>query len=167
MTEHLYQLTDQYRFLELAIEGGEGEEDELKAKLEEVKEHIEDKVENVGKFVLSLEAGITAIKSEEERLSSRRRVIESRIDWLKNYLLQEMTLADLEKVKRDVLTVLVRLNPPSVNVLDPESIPQQFRRVIPETWQPDKKTIIDHFKDTGEIVPGIEVITDKKSVQIR
>ncbi len=39
--------------------------------------------------------------------------------------------------------------------------------VKPETWQPDKTTILEHFKNTGELIPGIEIITDKKSINIR
>jgi len=140
---------------------------QLQSALAEVKEKIDDKVENIGKFVLSLSADTDAIKVEEERLASRRKAIDNRISWLKNYLLQEMTVANVDKVKRDVLTVSIRVNPPSVNVITLDDIPTQYRRIIPETWQPDKKTIIDHFKDTGEIVPGVEVVTDKKSIVIK
>lgn len=167
----LYKLADQYRFLEQAVERGEGDEDtgdtQLQLDLADLKEKIEDKVENIGKFILSLEADTTGIKAEEERLSSRRVAIVNRVRWLKDYLLQEMTVAQVDKVKRDVLTVSVRTSPPSVNVLDMDAIPEQFRRVIPEKWEVDKKEMIANFKGTGEIPAGTEIITNKKSIVIR
>ena len=164
---HLYELADQYRFLTLTAEDEEVDADKLQTSLAEVKDQLGNKVENIGKFCLSLKATLEAIKAEETRLASRRQVIENRIDWLRNYLLQEMTVAGIDKVQRDVLTVSIRVNPPSVNVIREDDIPQEYRVVIPETWHPDKKLIIEHFKNTGEIIPGVSIIADKKSVQIR
>ena len=161
---HLYELTDQIKFLQ---EDTELEEEEFAKKLGEIQGRFEDKAENIGKLYLSLQADVNALKSEEERLESRRQTIERKSEWLKRYLLQELIVANIDKVKRDVLTISVRVNPPSVNVVDEEVIPQEFRRVIPETWQPDKKQIIEHFKNTGEIIAGVEMITDKKRVEIK
>lgn len=164
---HLYELADQYRFLTLAPDEEEVDAEKLQVCLDDIKDQLENKVENIGKFYLSLKATLEAIKAEETRLASRRQAIENKANWLKGYLLQEMTVASVDKVQRDVVTVSVRVNPPSVNVVKEDDIPQEYRVIIPEKWQPDKRLIIDHFKDTGEIVPGVEIITDKKSVQIR
>ena len=148
---HLYELSDQIKFLQEDTELGE---EEFQKALGEIQGQFQDKVENIGKLFLSFQADVTAIKSEEERLQSRRQSIEHKADWLKGYLLQEMTAVGIEKVRRDVLTVSLRTNPPSVNVLDQEAIPIEFRRIIPETWQPNKPSILSHFKSTGEIVAG-------------
>ena len=158
----LYELTDQIQFLRGDTEL---EEDEFQKALDEIHEQFQDKVENIGKFFLTLQADVTAIKSEEERLQSRRQSIERKAGWLKSYLLQEMTAVGIERVQRGILTVSIRTNPPSANVIDREAIPTEFRRIIP--WEPDKKQIIDHFKTTGEVVAGIEIIKDKKSIQIK
>jgi len=71
------------------------------------------------------------------------------------------------KVKRDVISVSVQNSPPSVELLDLEQVPEQYIRIIPEVKEPDKRAIIEHFKETGEIISGIEVITNKKFVSIR
>lgn len=167
MNERLYELTDQYRFLEAEIESGTEGDETLLTALAEVKAKIDDKVENIGKFILSLQADITGIRSEEDRLAARRYAVEHRIDWLKGYLVGEMTVAKLDKVKRNVITVSLRTNPPSVNVTDIEALPLEYQRCIPESYVADKKLIVDHFKDTGEVIPGVEIIKDKKSVVIR
>lgn len=161
----LYELTNDYQFLEQTIDPEADEE--LRYTLNSLSVAIDEKVENIAKFVLSLKGDITAIKAEEERLNSRRKTIENRIEWLKVYLLQEMTKVWKQQVKTEVVTVTVKINPPSVQIIDEDAIPPDFRRIIPETWQPDKIKIIDFFKTTGEILPGIEMITNKKSVTIR
>ena len=78
-----------------------------------------------------------------------------------------MTTCNIQKVKRDVVTVSVQKNPPSVEVGELDLIPAEFRRVIPEHWEPDKKEILEHFNKTGEIVPGVDVILNRKHVSIR
>ena len=172
MTEHLYELADRYRFLEsevreLELTPGDDGNQIIFAALNAIKDKLDNKVENIGKFILSLKASVAGIEAEEHRLSDRKTAINQRIDWLKNYLLNEMTVAKIDKVKRDIFTVSLRTNPPSVHVLDETIIPKEYQHIIPESWQPDKKDITDHFKATGEIIPGVEIIKDKKSVVIR
>lgn len=167
MTLRLYELTDQYRVLQQAIDNEEVEEEAFQESLSQLKAEFGDKVGNIGKLVLSLNATMEAVKSEEERLRSKRQVLEHKADWLRAYLLNEMTAAGIDKVKQDVVAISVRVNPPSVNILNLEAIPQQFRRVIPETWQPAKKEIVDYWKDTGKICAGVEIISSKKSIIIK
>jgi hypothetical protein len=78
-----------------------------------------------------------------------------------------MTVANINKIKGDVLDLSLRANPPSVNIIDNDSIPDDYRKIIPESWQPDKISILKAFKDNGEIVSGCEIITDKKTLVIK
>ena len=167
MTSHLYEIADQFRFLSRLLDDAELPKEEVDSALGEIKGQLEEKVENIGKFYLSLQATIAAINTEEDRLLDRRKALENKATWLKDYLLQEMTVAEVDKVKRELVTVSVRVSPPSVNVVKEDDIPQEYRVIIPETWHADKKAISDHFKGTGEIIPGVEIITDRKSIQIR
>ena len=165
----LYKLTEQY----LTIEGMLDREieyisqDEIKETLANIKDEIEDKVASIGKLVLELKSDIESIKAEEDRLAKRRSGYTSKMEWLKNYLLTEMQIANVLKVKKDVISVSVQNNPPSAELVDLELLPEQYVRIIPERREPDKRAIIEHFKETGEVVPGIDIITDKKFVSIR
>jgi len=159
--ETLYNLVGQYSVL-LDIE-----EEGFEQALNELKGQIEDKVENIGKLVLSLKASQEVISEETERLNQRREALKKRQDWLKDYLLREMTAAQIKKVQRDVVTVSLRKAPPSCVVNDLNQIPEICKRFIPATWEPDKKMIIERWKATGEIVPGVAIIADKKTVQVR
>ena len=164
---HLYELTAEYRFLEIEIEAGDGDTDALQLQLDDIVGQLGDKAENIGKYILSLKADSEAIKTEIDRLATRRKAIDNKAEWLKSYLLSQMIYAEIDKIKKDVLTISVRTNPPSINIENQDEIPTEYRRVIPETWEPDKKAILEHVKATGEIVPGCHIVTDKKSLVVR
>ena len=165
----LYKLTEQYQ----TIEGMLGREieyisqDEIKETLANIKDEIEDKVASIGKLVLELKSDIESVKAEEDRLARRRSGYTSKMEWLKLYLLSEMVSTNTLKVKKDVISVTVQNNPPSAELVDITYVPEQYIKVIPEKREPDKRAIIEHFKGTGEIVSGVNIITDKKFVSIR
>jgi len=164
MNKQLYKLTDDYKTLEGMLDKEDYDPADIKNMLDNVKEQIGDKVENIAKFVLNLKADATIIFAEEKRLYARKQAVEHNIEWLKSYLLNEMTAVGIDKVKREVLTVSIRTNPPSVEVVNEEEIPEEYQHW---TWTPEKKLMIEHFKATGEIVPGVSIITEKKSIVIR
>jgi len=118
-------------------------------------------------MVLSLKADAETLKLEEQRLSKRRHTIEAKSEWLETYLKNELTNTGVDNVKGTLVTVSLRKNPVSVNILNAEAIPEIYRVVIPESWQPDKKAILTQFKNTGEIVDGCEIINDKKHLEIK
>ena len=157
----LYELADQYKALQNANEEG------FEVALDQLKDAIEDKAENIGKLWLSLQSNVEAIKSEEKRLADRREALENKAERLRDYLKRELELAGIDKVKRDTVTVSLRSNPPSVNILSEDAIPKEFWRIIPARGEWAKKDIISHWKITGNPVPGVEIVTNKKSVVIR
>jgi hypothetical protein len=163
----LYQLADEYKFLCDYVGDPECSDEDFGKALAQLRDELEGKAENIGKLILSMQTSIGAISTEENRLASRRRVLENKIAHLKGYLLQELTAAGIDKVERDVVTVSLRKAPPSCVVINQDEIPYEFRRTIPETWEPDKKAIIEQFKQTGLIVPGIQIVADKKTLQVR
>jgi len=163
----LYELTEQYRSIENMLEDEYITKDEIKTSLQAIEDEFGDKVSTLGKFVLELKSTAGAIKTEEDRLLKRRQAIVSNIEWLKNYMLMEMLATGILKVKRDVVTVSVQNSPPSVELTDFEQIPEQYVRIIPEVREPDKKAIAEHFKQTGEIVSGVNMILDKKHIVVR
>jgi len=163
----LYELSDDYRKLLTELDNEESQQDNITAILSEVKEQFNEKVENIGKMVLSLKADAETLKLEEQRLSKRRHTIEAKSEWLETYLKNELTNTGVDNVKGTLVTVSLRKNPASVNILNAEAIPEIYRTVIPESWQPDKKAILTQFKNTGEIVDGCEIINDKKHLEIK
>ena len=165
----LYELTDRYKTIEGMLDRDIEyiSQDEIKETLANIKDDIEDKVASIGKIVLELKSDIESVKIEEDRLAKRRSGFTSKMEWLKLYLLAEMVSTNTLKVKKDVISVSVQNNPPSAELIDLELVPEQYVRIIPESREPDKRAIIEHFKETGELVAGVNIVTDKKFVSIR
>jgi hypothetical protein len=165
----LYELTDRYNIIKGMLDSDiEGiTQESVTQTLASIQDKITDKIASIGKLVLELKSDAEAIKTEEERLAKRRAAATSKIEWLKSYLLTEMQGCNVFKVKQDVISVSVQDNLPSVELIDISQVPEQYVRIIPEVREPDKKAITEHFKQTGEIVSGVNMILDKKHVVIR
>jgi hypothetical protein len=166
---HLYELSERFKNIQNTIEndGESFDEATLRQNLMEVTLLFDEKVESLAKIVKGLEAQQTAYKTEAERLTQKAKSAANKADWLKNYLSVELQNAKRDKVEGLVLNVILKTNPPSCKVIDEKQIPATFWRIIPEQKEVDKVGILSNFKQTGEVPNGVEIITDKKSVQIK
>ena len=157
----LYELAQNYaQLMEMAEEM---ESDALVDTLEALQDAIEDKAENIAKFIKNLEADAKIIKEEEQRLAERRRAIETKVDKLKTYLQEQLEIAGLQKVKRPTITVAIQNNPPSVEIADEKLIPSEF--MIPQPAKVDKRAILERLKN-GEEIPGCS-LKQTKGVRIK
>ena len=172
MTLKLYELTNQYRLLlDKGIDAETGEiiemeSEELFARLDELKESIGDKAENIGKLWLELQGEVKAVGTEIERLGKHKSQLDRKSQWLKDYLLRELDSAGLPEIKRPTIKIAIRTNPPSVNVIDIDAIPEKYKRLVPAIYEANKKDISDLYKETGEMVSGTEIV-EKRRVDIK
>ena len=131
---------------------------------------FEGRIDTKGDLVVAsggmLQADVEAIKAERQRLSAREKTLARKADWLKAYLLHALRAAGKCKVKGHVLTVSLRKAPISCEVLDADEVPDDFKREVTEV-KVDRNAIIAHFRSTGEILPGVRMVTDKRTVSIR
>ena len=167
----LYELAPQFRALTEFLNEETGEvkynEETFKTQLAQITVELKDKAENIGKLILENDAEVDAISKEVVRLSNRKRILENRTDWLKNYVTVEMQTANLDKIQGQVITLSLQKSPPSCVIVDEKLIPTDCFRIIPEKREVDKAKILSEFKLTGEVKPGTSIVTDKKSLRIR
>lgn len=172
MTPKLYELTDQYRHLiEDSVDPNTGEivaldPKDFQTQLDEIRESIGDKAENIGKLWLELQGDSKTVDAEIERLTKTQNRLNQKAQWLKDYLLQELDAAGLQEIKRPTLKISIRTNPPSVNVLDEEAVLLAFKRPIPARWEIDKKKILEYHKEIGDPIEGVEIV-EKRRVDIK
>ncbi|MCP1359077.1 siphovirus Gp157 family protein [Aneurinibacillus migulanus] len=145
----LYVLADTYQSL---LEAMQDEEQavSLVDTLESIEEAIDAKVENIAKVIKTIDGEVKLLKEEEQRLASRRKALEARIDGLKQYTLSMLERAGLTKVKGALLTVGIRNNRPSV-VVDEAELPAEF--LVPQPPKPDKQRLYELLKD-GQVIAG-------------
>jgi hypothetical protein len=124
--------------------------------LEALGGELEDKAINVAKFLRNMEAAAEAIKAAEADMARRRKILENRAKWLKDYLKGNMEACGISKIECPYFKVAIQKNPPAVAILDESAIPDQFKEQV-ITWKIDKTAIKDAIK-TGETVPGAELV---------
>lgn len=158
--ERLYKLADQIKsYLEVELLP-----EELAEQFERIQMVFTNKVLDSVQLIKNWEAEADAIKSEETRLSQRRKSLQNKIESLKEYIKVQMEAVEIPQIKDELFTVTVRTNPVSCEVQEPILLPEAYRRL---EWIPLKTDIIDHFKKTGEIVSGSRIITDKTRLDIK
>jgi hypothetical protein len=118
-----------------------------------------EKVEGYIGVIRSLEAMGDARKVEADRLAARAKTAQRGADWLKNRLLTYMQSAGRERIEMARFTLTVRLNNPSVRVVDSELVPAEFwRQYEAPPPQVDKLAILARHKTDGLIPPGVEIV---------
>jgi hypothetical protein len=119
-------------------------------------EELEDKAINVAKFFRNMEATADAIKVAEANMAKRRKTLENRVQWLKNYIKGNMEACGISDIECPHFKLSIQQNPSAVNILDEDAIPEQFKEKV-ITWKIDKTAIKDAIK-SGSAVPGTELI---------
>ncbi|WP_404988199.1 siphovirus Gp157 family protein [Clostridium culturomicium] len=159
----LYELTQNYMNLQELLEDPEIPVEVINAALGEVEEEIEEKAENIAKLIKSIDLDAAAIKEEETRLASKRKSLESRSKYLKEYLEGAMRAVDKPKIKGKLFSFNIQKNPPSIDVLDECLVPEEFFNIPAPVL--DKKAVLARLK-AGEEIPGV-AIKQSESLRIR
>ena len=143
----------------------ENADDEM---LPELLQQFNDKANDLLRYTLNLRVDCEKIKEHCDTLTAKRKRIENRIDAIQLYILNEMQVNNIQSIKDKDGLFIAKLakNPPSVQVVDETAVPPEFVSV--ETVKKiDKKAILQHAKDTGEIVAGVEIVTDRQRLSIK
>ena len=124
--------------------------------LEALGGELEEKAINVAKFLRNMEAVAEAIKEAEEAMAKRRKSLENRVKWMKDYLKGNMEHTGITKIECPYFKIAIQNNPVAVNVTNENAIPEQFKEKI-ITWKIDKPAIKETIK-SGIAVPGAELV---------
>ena len=125
---------------------------------------LNEKLENIVNFIRSLEGDISVIKSETDRLQARKRSIENKITSLKQYTEDCLRAVNKTKVKTALNTISIQKNPPSVEIIDENLIPEEFKNeeIVVKY---DKKAMLTQLKSGVEITGAS--IKQTESLRIR
>ncbi len=120
--------------------------------LESTEGQLQEKAVNVAKFMQNLDATAKAIKEAEQQMARRRKAIENRARWIKDYLKTNMEAAGITKIESPWFSLAIQKNPPSVEVLDEQALPEDYKTEV-VTLKIGKAAIKEAVKE-GEDVPG-------------
>ena len=162
----LYELTNEFAQLLDALENAQNDTEAafLLDELDALSADIEQKAANYARALRNYEAQIVAVKTERERLTEQQKRAEKQIERLKARLLEAMQAMNLKDISTPIGKWRVQMNPPGCSVLDERAVPEAFR--VPQPDKIDRAAILRHFKETGELLPGVE-ITQNMSIRFK
>lgn len=159
----LYNITSAFPKL---MECEELTDEERKQLKEELQQLLVKKSGNIIGYTKNIELTINAIKEEEKRLYDNRKALENQLEKFKIYVKECMQNSNIDKITTELGTLYVAKNPVSVEIVNEDIIPKQYKKQIVET-KIDKKAIIADFKSTGELIDGVVFHTDEKGLRIK
>ena len=106
---NLYELTGDLLQLQNMLED-DVDPEVLADTLEAVQGEYDFKIESYAKVIKNLEADVVGIKSEVDRLTNKKKVLENNIDRLKKAMFESMKATDTAKVKGQLFTVAIQKN---------------------------------------------------------
>lgn len=160
---NLYELTGQVLELQNMLLDGEYEEQIINDTIESLAFEIEEKAENYAKVIKNIEADVEGLKSEEKRISEKRRVLENRVKYLKTNLEQSMIALDKKKFKTQLFSFNIQKNAPSLKIENADIIPKKY--YIPQD------PIVDNAKLKEDLKNGLAIngayLMQTESLRIR
>lgn len=160
----LYEIADRYQFLLHDLydyETGVVNETTL-ARLNELTDTMEDKAINITMLFKELEASAEAIEKERQAMQKREKALKNQIQSLKDYLRTNMERCQINKIECPQFVIGLQKNPCSVEIVNEESIPEEYTKVRVEL---DIAKIKDELKN-GVVIPGARLVQGS-SIRIR
>lgn len=162
----LYNITNQFTELMDKAETGELTEEEYNKLGEQLALELQNKSASIIGYTQNEEALIEAIDNQIKRLTEFKKAKQNKLDKFKSYVKDNMDRLGIIKIDTELGTLSISKNPMSVDIVNEELIPKEFKQEV-VTIKVDKTAIKNHFKETGESIPGIEIIDDKTSLRIK
>lgn len=130
---NLYDLAKEYKrfydFMEAGLDDENLSEDDLQMfydTLESIQEPLEQKIENICRFLKNIEGDIAAYKNEKLRLEKKQKYLQNKYDGLKRWLKDSLELNKIDKVEAGMFKVRLQKNPDSVEIFDETRVPEQY-----------------------------------------
>lgn len=162
----LYNITN--KFVEIMDKAQEGEltEEEYNELGNELALELQNKSSNIIGYIKNSESLLEAMRTEEKRLADIRKQGEKKLDKFYQYVKENMERLGLQEIPTELGKLKITKNPMSIEIENEDKIPAEFKKEV-TTTQVDKTAIKNHFKDTGEIIPGVRIVDNKTSLRIK
>lgn len=159
----LYEITNGFMSLNNNEELTEEEKNEIGVQLTEA---LKTKSNNIVGYYQEEKVLLEGIDAEIKRLQDYKKAVTNRIDRYKEYVKENMQVLGIDKIETELGTISIAKSPISVDIIDEDKIPAEYKTIV-QTIKVDKKAIADNFKSTGELIEGVRINTENKSLRIK
>lgn len=160
---NLYEIAEEYKNAIDKLEIDENGEVTNPEILEQLRDHLNEKVESISLGIKGIETLVNGIKAEEKKLVERRRAKENKVKYLKEYIANAMLNAGEPNIETARCRVFFR-NSESVVVKEVRQLPEQYQRV--DTVVTANKPAIKNALKSGENIPGATLVQNQ-NLQIK
>ena len=150
----LYVLAEEYRAAAQRMNELDLDDKTICDTLESISGGLEQKAQSVAMMALNLEATADAIAAAVAKMSVRQSAMSMRARRLREYILQCMERAGVQKIETEYLRIAVRNNPPYVDVFSEGLIPAEYMTTPPRPAPRPDKECIKRAIASGVDVPG-------------
>jgi hypothetical protein len=158
----LYNLAAEYRAAADKLADLELDPQTVSDTLEGMAGELEAKGVAVVMAARSMEALAASIKQAEQEMADRRKRLEKRAEWLREYVRGAMEHTGLKRIECPHFVISLRANPEAVDVFDAAQVPAAFMKTPePPPAAPDKTAIKQALKD-GVDVPGARLVRGQR-----
>lgn len=159
----LYEITNSFMELNSNDELTDAEKQEIGSQLVQA---LQTKSNNIVGYYQEEKALLDGIDAEIKRLQDYKKSVSNRIDRYKTYVKDNMQVLGLNKIETELGTISIAKSPISVEIVDEDKIPAEYKTIV-QTIKVDKKAISDNFKLTGELIEGVNIITNNTNLRIK
>ncbi|BBA33120.1 uncharacterized protein sS8_1158 [Methylocaldum marinum] len=128
METKLYEIADQYQQALNELMNPDLPPDVVEDTLEALSGEISVKAWNIAAALLHMEGEAELIRQAEERMSRRRRALETRAAGLRRYLKVQLERINIREIRSPQFIIKVKQNPPKVILDDESAVPGAFKR---------------------------------------
>ena len=162
----LYNITNKFAELMDMAENGELTEEQYNALGEQLTLELQQKGSGIIGYTQNEEAFIEAVDFQIKRVQDLKKARQNKLEKFKQYVKENMDRLKITKMDTELGTLSIAKNPMSVEIENEEEVPKEFKQEV-VTTKIDKTAIKNHFKATGEIIPGVKIIDDKTRLNIK
>lgn len=162
----LYEITNGFMKLLDDKETEELTEEEINQIGLQLAEALQNKSANIIAYYQDQDALLNAIDEQIKRLQDYKKITKNKIDRYKDYVKSNMERLGLDKIQTELGTLQIARSPISVEVLDVDKVPDEYKNIKTEVTV-DKNKIKEVFKITGEIIDGVNIIVDNTNLRIK
>lgn len=148
----LYDIANEYEMLlENTFDDETGEVNEVAlSQLNEIKEDMEKKSIALASYIKNIDAECKAIEEAAKQMERRKKYLENKVNYLTDYLHSNMERCAINEIKCPYFQIKLKKCPISVNVLDENIIPNEYKK--------EKMTItLDKLKLKEELLAGVVI----------
>lgn len=162
----LYNITNKFVDLMNKAEEGELTEEEYNQLGQELATELQNKSSNIIGYIQNENALIDAIDLQIKRLQDYKKSRQNGLDNFKKYVIDNMQKLELPKIETELGVLSIAKSPISVEIIDEDKIPNEYKNIV-QTVKVDKTKIKDYFKETGEVVDGVNILTENTYLKVK